>query len=98
MQKSLPGCPDCPPTTLGNYAALAKRAELVIANDSGISHIAAAVGAKQITLIGVTTVERTGPWNEHARVLGSIEAGWPSVNAVLDAIDGLLSETDLALR
>lgn len=88
-------CPDariCPPTTLGNYAALAKRAELVIANDSGISHIAAAVGAKQITLIGVTTVERTGPWNERARVLGSIEAGWPSVNAVLDAIDGLLSE------
>lgn len=34
-------CPNArilPPTTLGNYAALAKRARIVIANDSGISH------------------------------------------------------------
>ena len=44
-------CPDAtilPPTTLGNFAAIAKRATVVIANDSGVSHIAAAVGAKQI--------------------------------------------------
>ena len=86
-------CPDariCPPTSLGNYAALAKHAQIVIANDSGISHIAAAVGAKQITLIGVTTVERTGPWNKKALVLGSTESGWPSVENVLAGIDRLL--------
>ena len=86
-------CPDarvCPPTSLGNYSALAKHAQIVIANDSGISHIAAAVGAKQITLIGVTTVERTGPWNKKALVLGSIASGWPSVENVLAGIDRLL--------
>ena len=47
-------CPDAtilPPTTLGNFAAIAKRATVVIANDSGVSHIAAAVGARQITLV-----------------------------------------------
>ena len=87
-------CPDariCPPTTLGNYAALAQHAQLVIANDSGISHIAAAVGAKQITLIGVTTVERTGPWNQKAIVLGSLQKGWPAVEDVIHAIDQLIA-------
>ena len=50
-------CPDArilPPTTLGTFAALAKKAAVVVANDSGVSHIAAAVSAPQITLIGVT--------------------------------------------
>lgn len=62
-------CPNAtilPPTTLGNYAALAKRARIVIANDSGISHVAAAVGANQITLLGVTDPDRTRPWNSKA--------------------------------
>ena len=79
-------CPDAtilPPTTLGNYAALAKRARVVIANDSGVSHIAAAVGAKQITLVGVTTTERTGPWSPDAIVLGR-EGAWPTVDEVVE--------------
>lgn len=79
-------CPDatiCPPTTLGNYAALAKHATVVIANDSGISHIAAAVGARQITLVGVTEPSRTGPWNPNAKVLGSVQTGWPTVSEVV---------------
>lgn len=83
-------CPDAtilPPTTLGNYAALAKRAQLVIANDSGISHVAAAVGTKQITLLGVTDPERTRPWNQHAICLGNSVEGWPTIEAVLNSID-----------
>ena len=83
-------CPDAmilPPTTLGNYAALAKKAQFVIANDSGISHIAAALGVKQITLIGVTDPTRTSPWNQKASVLGSLEKGWPSLEEVLNKIN-----------
>ena len=78
-------CPDAwilPPTTLGNFAAIAKRAQVVIANDSGVSHIAAAVGAKQITLVGVTDTKRTGPWNPEAIVLGE-NGRWPSVDEVI---------------
>lgn len=78
-------CPDAtilPPTTLGNFAAIAKRAEIVIANDSGVSHIAAAVGAKQITLVGVTDSKRTGPWNPDAIVLG-VNGRWPTVDEVI---------------
>ena len=82
-------CPDaklCPPTTLGTLAAIAKRARVVIANDSGLSHVAAAVGANQITLIGVTNLQRTGPWNNKAIVLGNETTGWPSLEEVLVAI------------
>lgn len=86
-------CPDAmilPPTTLGNYAALAQKAQFVVANDSGISHIAAALGVKQITLIGVTDPTRTSPWNQNAKVLGSLEKGWPSTDEVLEAIKTLV--------
>ncbi|OLA89772.1 MAG: heptosyltransferase [Sutterella sp. 63_29] len=75
-----------PPTTLGNYAALAKRARIVIANDSGISHVAAAVSANQITLLGVTDPARTRPWNSKAVCLGNSTDGWPSLEQVLAAL------------
>lgn len=81
-------CPDArimPPTTLGNFAAIARKAEIVIANDSGVSHIAAAVGVKQITLVGVTEPERTSPWNPHAVVLGR-NGAWPTVEEVIDCL------------
>ena len=85
-------CPDAtilPPTTLGNFAAIAKRAQVVVANDSGVSHIAAAVGAKQITLVGVTDTNRTGPWNPAAIVLGE-NGRWPEVSEVLQTLDHVL--------
>lgn len=85
-------CPDTtilPPTTLGNFAAIAKRAQVVVANDSGVSHIAAAVGAKQITLVGVTDTNRTGPWNPDAIVLGE-NGRWPEVSEVLQTLDNVL--------
>lgn len=84
-------CPDakiCPPTTLGTLAALAKKAVVVIANDSGMSHVAAAVGAKQITLIGVTSPERTSPWNKKATIIGK-NGEWPEPNSVLSFIKTL---------
>ena len=85
-------CPDAtilPPTTLGNFAAVAKRAQVVIANDSGVSHIAAAVGGKQITLVGVTDTTRTGPWNPDAVVLGE-NGRWPSVEEVTETLGTML--------
>lgn len=87
-------CPDAtilPPTTLGNFAAIAKRAQVVVANDSGVSHIAAAVGTKQITLVGVTDTKRTGPWNPDAVVLGE-HGCWPSVDEVIQALEKVLKK------
>ena len=85
-------CPDAtilPPTTLGNFAAIAKHAQVVIANDSGVSHVAAAVGVKQITLVGVTDTHRTGPWNPEALVLGK-NGKWPDVIDVIQSLDNIL--------
>src|SRR5690606_18464380 len=78
-----------PPLTLGAYAALAQEAALVVCNDSGVSHLAAAVGARQLTLFGVTERARTGPWSSRAVCLG--EAGaWPALEADLARTASLL--------
>jgi heptosyltransferase-2 len=78
------------PVPLGVYAALAQRAAIVIANDSGSSHVAAAVGARQVTIFGVTDRKRTGPWSRLAVCVGD-NGAWPDVAQVLDAIDQALA-------
>src|SRR5690606_15896190 len=72
-----------PPLKLGAFATLTQQAGLVICNDSGVSHLAAAAGARQITLFGVTQRERTGPWSRQATCLGSAD-GWPDIAEVED--------------
>lgn len=57
-------------------------------NDSGTSHVAAAAGARQITLFGVTRRERTGPWSPDAVCLGA-EGQWPALSDVLAAVEQL---------
>jgi heptosyltransferase II len=80
-----------PPVPLGTLAAIAQRAALVVANDSGVSHIAAAVGAPQVTLIGVTDAARTGPWSPRAVCAGSL-GRWPTLDEALSAVDAALHQ------
>ncbi|MCD0502058.1 glycosyltransferase family 9 protein [Bordetella petrii] len=70
-----------PPVALGAFAALTARAGLVVCNDSGVSHVAAAAQARQLTLFGVTNPGRTGPWSPRAVCLGA-DRNWPEVAAV----------------
>ena len=86
---ALPGATILPPASLGTYAAMASRAAVVVANDSGISHVAAAVGARQVTIFGVTEPDRTRPWNPRAVGAGRFGA-WPAPAEVLAAIDRAL--------
>ena len=72
------------PLSLTGLAALAKQASLVLCNDSGVSHLAATVRARQITLFGVTDPKITAPLSTDATVLGSL-GHWPDLNTVLDA-------------
>jgi heptosyltransferase-2 len=88
---ALPGATFLPPAPLGIYAALSARAALVVANDSGISHVAAAAGARQVTIFGVTEPDRTGPWNPRAVQVGRYGA-WPATSDVLAAIDRALAQ------
>lgn len=78
-----------PPLSLGAFAALTAQAALVVCNDSGVSHVAAAAAARQLTLFGVTNPQRTGPWSPLANCLGS-ETAWPSEQQVENAALALL--------
>jgi lipopolysaccharide heptosyltransferase II len=68
--------------SLGAYSAVMAGAEMVIANDSGPMHLAAAVGAPVLGVFGNGDPGRTRPWG--GRYLGGY-GNWPSVEAVLAA-------------
>jgi len=68
---------------LGAFATLTRMSALVICNDSGVSHLAAAAGAQQITLFGVTDAKHTGPWSPSAVCLGEM-GQWPDTDIVLE--------------
>ncbi len=93
VRAALPGASLLPPVSLGVYGALARGASVVIANDSGSSHVAAAVGARQVTIFGVTDRLRTGPWSDRAVCVGE-NGAWPDVAAVVTAIDRALAMAD----
>lgn len=71
-----------PGISLGVYAALLADAEMVVANDSGPMHMAAAVGAPVVGIFGPGDPSRTSPWGGH--YVGGYE-GWPDLDAVLSA-------------
>ena len=78
-----------PPLRLGAFATLTRFASLVVCNDSGVSHLAAATNASQLSLFGVTQRERTGPWSEKASCLGSAHA-WPTLEETEHRVLALL--------
>lgn len=72
-------------TDVAGFAALLAQARLVVANDSGPGHLAAAVGARLVSVFGVTELDKTRPLGEHVRVVGS-GAGWPGYEEVRSAV------------
>ena len=56
-------------TTLAQAMALIARCRLFITNDSGLMHVAAALGVPVIAIFGSTDPERTGPRGEVCRVV-----------------------------
>ena len=67
---------------LAIYAALLQRAALVVANDTGPAHMAAALGRPLISVLGPTEAARWAPWGSGVTVLQSPQQGgttvWPS--------------------
>jgi heptosyltransferase-2 len=79
-----------PPTDVGTFAALLAGSRLVVANDSGPGHIAAAVGARLVSVFGVTEPTRTRPWGTAVTLVGS-ERGWPAYDEVAAAVTRALA-------
>ena len=51
---------------LPEVAALAARSQVFVGNDSGIAHIAAAVGTRSVVIFGSSNVAHWRPWNKAA--------------------------------
>jgi heptosyltransferase-2 len=84
VRTAVPGTTMLPEMPVDVFAALLARARLVVANDSGAGHVAAAVNTPLLSVFGVTEPTKTRPWGPRATMVGS-EQGWPDYAAVLGA-------------
>ena len=90
VRNALPGAIVLPESEVSTFAAVLAGSCLVIANDSGAGHLAAAAGARLISVFGVTEPEKTRPWSTRATLIGSGK-GWPPYNEVRSAVDAALA-------
>ena len=71
---------------LGAFATLAQLATLVVCNDSGVSHLAAAAGGRVVSVLGPDGAAMWHVQGEHVTILRP-EQGWPSLASVLSAVN-----------
>jgi len=74
---------------LAVYGALLRRAALIVSNDTGPAHLAAAVGAPLLSVLGPTNPAQWAPWGPSVEVVRRWP-GWPTVQEVLARVDTLL--------
>jgi heptosyltransferase II len=79
-----------PGVGLGAYAALLQQSALMISNDTGPGHIAAAVGAPLLSVLGPSDPALWRAWGPGVRLLKG-EQGWPTRAQAAAAVTGLLS-------
>ena len=75
-------------TSLGTIAALLARST-VVANDTGVAHLAAAVGAPTVTIFGSSNHYRWEPRGRRTAGAGC-EGAWPWFDDVLAALEPML--------
>jgi ADP-heptose:LPS heptosyltransferase len=76
-------------TSIGVLGALYQDARVVLTNDTGASHVAAAVRAPSVVVFGSAEPDRWAPLDavRHRRVAGTPPPAWPPVGAVTAAVD-----------
>ncbi len=81
--------------TLRQLAALLEQARLLVSNDSGPVHVAAAVGTRTVVLFGAadpaTGPRRWGPWGEGHQVIWKASLEEIAVDEVLAAVNAQLA-------
>jgi heptosyltransferase-2 len=74
-----------PNVDLGTYAALLQEAALMVSNDTGPGHIAAAVGTPLISVLGPSDPALWRAWGPTVEVVRG-EGTWPDASTVVDAV------------
>ena len=89
---SAPATNLCGRTSIGALAALIARAGLVVSNDTGVSHIAAGVGAPSVVIFLASEPARWAPLDGsiHRVVEPSLTLGGPHAELVLAEAESLL--------
>ena len=84
-REGAPGAKLIEPLPVDAFAALLGGSRLVVANDSGPGHLAAAVGAPLVGVFGVTDPTKTRPLGRAVQIIGGA-SGWPPYGQVADAV------------
>jgi ADP-heptose:LPS heptosyltransferase len=74
---------------LGAYAALLRDAALMVSNDTGPGHIAAAVGTPLVSVLGPSDPALWRAWGPNVRIVKGA-AGWPSIDEVRGAVSAAI--------
>ena len=88
-----PGVTLLPGVKLGVYGGLLRRSALVVSNDTGPAHLAAAVDAPVLSVLGPTKPEQWAPWGPTVTVVRRWP-DWPTVDEVLAAARRQLRAAD----
>ena len=89
-QRDFPAATRLSGVDLGSYAALLQGAALMISNDTGPGHMAAAVGTPLLSVLGPSDAAQWGAWGPTVRFLQG-PAGWPGAPEVLAAVAAALA-------
>ncbi len=76
---------------LGAYGGLLRRSALVVSNDTGPAHLAAAVGAPVLSVLGPTKPEQWAPWGPTVQIVRRWPE-WPSVDEVIERVQAHLAD------
>jgi heptosyltransferase-2 len=69
---------------LGVYSGILRRAAIVVANDTGPGHLAAAVGVPTVSVLGPTVPEQWAPWGPTVKIVRKWPR-WPTMDEVMCA-------------
>lgn len=89
ITESHPGVHLLPGVKLGVYGGLLRHAALVIGNDTGPAHLAAAVDAPVLSVLGPTKPEQWAPWGPQVQVLRHWPR-WPTVDEAMARVEAIL--------
>jgi heptosyltransferase II len=86
-------CTVLPGVNMGVYAALLQSAALMVSNDTGPGHVAAAVGTPVVSVLGPSDAALWRAWGPNVQVVQGAAASWPELAAVWEAVEQALENT-----